>query len=166
MFNNAPMMGLAETEPCLLILDDHETTNRDQAFATMLDCLGVRSLVDASLVPELLDSILRRDELGPTSIGEGVAIPHAWHRGLDRMRVVLGISRRGLEYPSLDGEPVHIVLMVLAPASAEVEAAKERVFAAWIYHLRNPAFRASLLLATSIEELRMAIRVEDRSWAP
>lgn len=163
MFNHAPIMGLAETEPCLLILNDHETTHRNQALAAILDCIAAHNLVDPSLVPELLESIRRRDELGPTAIGQGVAIPHTWHPGLDRMAVALGISRKGLDYPSLDGEPVHIVLMILTPASAEVEAAKERVFESWIHHLRNPAFRASLLLATSIEDLWEAIRAEDRS---
>ena len=122
-----------------------------------------RKFIDPSLVPELLESILRRDELGPTAIGEGVAIPHTWHPGLDRVSVVLGVSRKGLDYSSLDGEPVHIVLMILTPVSAEAEAVKQRIFDVWIHHLRNPAFRASLLLATSIEDLREAIRAEDRS---
>ena len=157
------MMGLAKTEPCLLILNDDETTNREQALAAILDCVAAQKLVDPSLVPELLDSIERREELGPTAIGEGVAIPHTWHSGLDRIAVVLGISGQGLDYPSLDGEPVHIVLMILTPVSAEAEAVKQRIFDVWVHHLRNPAFRASLLLATRIEDLREAIRAEDRS---
>jgi len=158
------MMGLAKTEPCLLILNDHEITNREQALAAILDCVVAQKLVDPSLVPELLDSIERREELGPTAIGEGVAIPHTWHPGLDRIAVALGISRQGLEYPSLDGEPVHIVLMILTPVSAEAEAVKQRIFDVWVHRLRNPAFRASLLLATRIEDLREGIRAEDRSW--
>lgn len=156
------MTGLAETELCLLILNK-EITNRDEALAAILDCMAAQSAVDPSLVPGLLDSIQRRDELGPTTIGEGVAIPHTWHLGLDRMAVALGISHGGLEFPSLDGEPVHIVLMVLTPASAAFETAKQRILETWLHHLRDPIFRASLLLTTSIEELREAIRAEDRS---
>ena len=59
-----------------------------------------RKFIDLSLAPELLESILRRDELGPTAIGEGVAIPHTWHSGLDRVLVVLGVSQRARLFQS------------------------------------------------------------------
>jgi mannitol/fructose-specific phosphotransferase system IIA component (Ntr-type) len=149
MLRETPIMGLAETEPCLLILSE-KTTNRDEALAAILDCMVAVKVVDPSLVPGLLESIQRRDELGPTAIGEGVAIPHTWHLGLERIAVALGISHGGLEYSSLDGEPVQIVLMILTPASAEFNAAKQRILETWISHLRRFSRRRNLPISHPI----------------
>ena len=104
-------------------------------------------------MPTLREAIIRRDELGPTGIGEGVAIPHAWHKGLDRMVVALAISRKGVDYGSIDGEPVHIILLILTEPTAASEAAKQTTFEAWLGCLRDPAFRAGLRLADTPEEL-------------
>ncbi len=100
--------------------------------------------------------------MGPTGIGEGVAIPHAWHPGLDRMAAALAISRQGLDYDSIDSEPVHILLLILTQPSTAAESAKRDVFEEWLRHLRDPAFRAELRLAGTPDELREVIRREDQ----
>jgi len=76
-------MRLVDHLECVLILDDAEVSTRDQAFEAILGSMAARGLFSAALVPELKAAIIRRDELGPTGIGEGVAIPHAWHAGRD-----------------------------------------------------------------------------------
>jgi PTS system fructose-specific IIA component/PTS system nitrogen regulatory IIA component len=156
-------MSLEKYTQCVLMLDDRRITNRDAAVDAILMRMAELSLVPESLVAELRAAVIRRDELGPTGIGEGVAIPHAGHPGLDRMLVALGVSRRGLEYPSLDGERVHIILMVLTPTSRPPERPKQTAFDVWLRHLREPAFRASLRLAETTEDLRAALRAGDRS---
>jgi mannitol/fructose-specific phosphotransferase system IIA component (Ntr-type) len=151
-------MSLEDSLQAILLLDDVPATTRDQAIEAILTRLAGDHLIAAELVGALRDSISLRDELGPTGIGEGVAIPHAWHPELDRVVVALAISRMGLDYPSLDGQRVHIVLLVLTPPSAEYEPEKQRVFDLWLRHLREPAFRASLTLAATPEALVAAIR--------
>ena len=151
-------MVLGDSLQLILLLDDTRVRSRDQAIEAMLGRLAADRVIPDDLVGELGESIARRDELGPTGIGEGVAIPHAWHRGLDRMATALAVSRRGLDYPSLDGQPVHIVLLVLTPPKVEYEPAKREVFDLWLRHLREPAFRASLVMAANDDGLRAAIR--------
>ncbi len=153
---------LAESIQTVLILDDTSVTNRDQAFAAILAGMAAEDLIPTSLSPELDTALIRRDELGPTGIGEGVAIPHIWHAGLDRFIAALAVSRAGLDYSSLDGEPVHIVLLILTPQGAAFEPAKRRFFETWLHHLRDPAFRAGLRFATTEEEIREAVREADR----
>lgn len=85
---------LAESIQTVLILDDTNVTNRDQAFAAILAQMAAEGLIASSLSPELQTALIRRDELGPTGIGEGVAIPHIWHAGLDRLVAALAVSRR------------------------------------------------------------------------
>jgi nitrogen PTS system EIIA component len=155
-------MTLTDSLQAALLLDDNQVKTRDRAVEAILVELAARGLIPGALVDELRDSVARRDELGPTGIGEGVAIPHAWHRGLDRMAVALAVSRRGLDYPSLDGAPVHIILLVLTPPSPEFEPAKQEIFDLWLRQLRVPAFRASLRMADTAEELDAAIRAVDR----
>jgi mannitol/fructose-specific phosphotransferase system IIA component (Ntr-type) len=156
-------MGLAESIHASLLLDSAGARTRDQAVDAILVELAAGNHIPIELVEELRNSIAGRDQLGPTGIGEGVAIPHAWHRGLNRMAVALGVSREGLDYPSLDGGRVHIVLLVLTPPSLAFEPAKAETFELWIRHLREPAFRASLSLAATPEELQRAIRAADHS---
>jgi mannitol/fructose-specific phosphotransferase system IIA component (Ntr-type) len=155
-------MSLADSVQSVLFLDDAEARTRDQAIGALLARMADEGLVPASLVPELRETLLRRDELGPTGIGEGVAIPHAWHADLDAIVAVLAVSRGGIDYPSLDGVPVHIILLILTPPSRAFEPAKRGIFDDWLRHLREPAFRASLRLAATSDELRGAIRAADR----
>jgi mannitol/fructose-specific phosphotransferase system IIA component (Ntr-type) len=155
-------MRLADSIQCVLILDDSGATNRDQAIEAILGQMSAAGLFPSSLAAELRASVIRRDELGPTGIGEGVAIPHVWHASLDRMVAALAVSRGGLDYPSLDGEPVHIIVLILTPQGAAFDLAKQRLFEDWLRHLRDPAFRAGLRLGTTAEELWETIRAEDR----
>ena len=155
-------MRLADSIQSVLILDDTSVTNRDQAFEAILHQMSANGLFPSTLVSELRASLIRRDELGPTGIGEGVAIPHVWHAGLDRMVAALAVSRGGLDYPSLDGEPVHIIVLIMTPQGAVYEPAKQRVFEGWLRHLRDPAFRAGLRLGTTAAELRETVQSEDR----
>ena len=155
-------MRLAESVQSLLVLDDIGVRDRDQAFAAMLNQMSLDGLFPSALVSVLQTALIRRDELGPTGIGEGVAIPHVWHAELDRMLAALAVSRGGLDYPSLDGEPVHLILLILTPPGAAFDPAKRSLFDAWLHHLRDPAGRAELRLAGSEKELRETLRATDR----
>ena len=155
-------MRLADSIQSVLILDDTSATNRDQAIEAILDQMSADGLFPAPLVAELRTSVIRRDELGPTGIGEGVAIPHVWHPGLDRMAAAVAVSHDGIDYPSLDGEPVHIIVLILTPQGAASEPAKQSLFEGWLRHLRDPAFRAGLRLAATAAELWETVRSEDR----
>ena len=65
---------------------------------------------------ELETAIRRREQLMSTGIGNGLAIPHVRLPGLRRAAIAIGISREGLpDYESLDGEPIRIVVMIVAP---------------------------------------------------
>jgi mannitol/fructose-specific phosphotransferase system IIA component (Ntr-type) len=144
----------------LLMLGVNAAT-RGEAIHAILEDLVERSILSFENVPALESAIIGRDELGPTGIGEGIAIPHACHSGLDRVVVALAVSRDGIDYPSLDGEPVHVILLILTPPYREFEPTKQAIFETWLRHFREPAFRASLRLSRNSEELREAIRRAD-----
>jgi PTS system fructose-specific IIA component/PTS system nitrogen regulatory IIA component len=58
---------------------------------------------------------MKREELGSTGIGRGVAVPHTKHPSVERLVGTVGISRNGVEFSSLDGEPVQIFFLLVSP---------------------------------------------------
>jgi PTS system fructose-specific IIA component/PTS system nitrogen regulatory IIA component len=64
---------------------------------------------------DIIKAILKRELLGSTGIGRGVAIPHAKHTGVDKLVGTLALSRGGVAFDSLDGEPVHVFVLLISP---------------------------------------------------
>ena len=65
-------------------------------------------------VASLVRALKEREEVMSTGIGFGIAIPHAKIPAVNEMAFAIGISPRGIPYDSMDGEPVHIVILVAA----------------------------------------------------
>lgn len=65
--------------------------------------------------PEMLkEKLWERENIVSTGIGQGMAIPHLKLKGINKVMGVMGISKDGLEYDALDGEPVNIIMLVVA----------------------------------------------------
>jgi len=75
----------------------------------------ISSSSDGSDRDSLIDDILEREYKGSTGIGKGIAIPHARTTGVKSLVGALGISRRGIDFESEDGQPCHMVFLILAP---------------------------------------------------
>jgi len=66
--------------------------------------------------PELLAELLReREALGSTGVGKGIAVPHARSTLVAERSVVVARSTKGIEFDAVDGEPVHLLFLVVAP---------------------------------------------------
>ena len=78
-------------------------------------------LANAKKLPDpqaLLRTLVDRESLGSTGIGQGVAIPHGKSPAVPAQAAALGISKRGVDFDALDGEPVYIIFLVAAPPDA------------------------------------------------
>lgn len=64
---------------------------------------------------KLIKILLNREALGSTGIGQGVGIPHGKSEGVKELVAAFGLSQKGLNFDSLDGEPVHIFFLLVAP---------------------------------------------------
>jgi len=58
---------------------------------------------------------LAREALGSTGIGQGIGIPHAKSQYVKTLVAAFGLSKEGIDFESLDGEPTHIFFLLLAP---------------------------------------------------
>jgi PTS system nitrogen regulatory IIA component len=66
-------------------------------------------------VPEIVKSVLRREQLGSTGIGRHIAIPHSKYAGVDRLIGTLALSEAGVPFESIDGEPVYVFVLLVSP---------------------------------------------------
>ena len=97
------------------ILVDLQATAKEEAIREV-----VRSLHDAGkLAVADLDgvarAILSREELGSTGIGQGVAVPHTRHPTVEKLIGTVALSRKGVDFAALDGEPVDIMFLLVSP---------------------------------------------------
>ena len=90
---------------------DLQATNKDAALADMVHLLGM----DARASETLLRVLQRREGLGSTGFGRGIAIPHGRSLVANRLRVAYGRSRKGVEFHASDGRPVHHLFLIVAP---------------------------------------------------
>jgi len=79
-----------------------------------------QSLVDAgniaaSDLESIVKAIMKREDLGSTGIGRGVAVPHTKHPGVGRLVGTVAVSREGVDFESLDGEPVQLFFLLVSP---------------------------------------------------
>lgn len=108
---------------------------------------------------ELLTVLIDREKLGSTGIGNGIAIPHGKLNGLDTIALVFGRSREGIEFDAIDGKPVHLIFLLIAPAnSAGVHL---KALARLSRLLKDARFRQLLLDAPDAASLYRAILDED-----
>ena len=108
--------------------------------------------------PILLREILAvRERFGTTAIGKGVAVPHARSLSVDEPRIVVGRSRRGLDWSAPDDLPVHLVLLVLSPAGCSEESHHELVSRA-VAVGRLQRNRQKLIEAGSFEVVASVLR--------
>ena len=80
----------------------------------------VKSLVDSGQLKAdeqegIVEAILKREELGSTGIGRGIAVPHTKHPSVEQPVGTVGVSSDGIDFQSLDGEQVQLFFMLISP---------------------------------------------------
>ena len=89
-----------------------ESRDKEACFEEMIDVLvGAGKVTDRA---GALAAIRAREAQGTTGIGQCVAIPHGKHASIPTLTAALGISSKGIEFESIDGERVRVVFMLLA----------------------------------------------------
>jgi nitrogen PTS system EIIA component len=97
------------------IITDIKSIKKEEVIKELVDALIDASDIDKRHRNKLIDALMAREALGSTAIGQGVAIPHAKCDCVDKLVAAFGISRRGVDFDSLDGEPAHIFFLLVAP---------------------------------------------------
>jgi len=133
-------MFLRDVFPPQFIKVNLEAEDKDEAFEEMVDhfCQAAKSRARE----EILESLRVREVKMSTGIQKGIAIPHGTTNAVDMVRGVLGISQDGIDYDALDGEPVYLMFMLIAPEKDSEQHL--RVLQRLAQLLGNPQFSQDL----------------------
>ncbi|MDK7067597.1 fructose-specific PTS transporter subunit EIIC [Lactobacillus paragasseri] len=134
--------------PDLMIMDLKATT-QEEAIKEMADLEVKQDVVNNE--DEFIKSIWAREKESTTGIGDGIAMPHARNKYINRAAVLFAKSPKGIDYNSLDGQPVHLFFMITAPAGAD--NTHLQALAKLSSLLINPDVVSALKAATKPEEV-------------
>ncbi|HNQ50786.1 MAG TPA: PTS sugar transporter subunit IIA [Candidatus Omnitrophota bacterium] len=93
---------------------DIKSTKKDDIIRELVDLLISAGELDRSARNKVIDALMERESLGSTAIGQGIAIPHAKTDSVSKLVGAFALSKKGVDFDSLDGEPVYIFFMLLA----------------------------------------------------
>ena len=124
----------------------------------------VASLTAAGAISEadrdgIVAAIMKREELGSTGIGRGVAVPHTKHASADRLIGTVGVSGAGVDFNSLDGEKVHLFFLLISPPDRPGDhlRALENISR----QLRNDTFCRFLKQANTVQDIQQLLDEAD-----
>jgi len=97
------------------ITTDVKAAKKEEVVKELVDLLINTGEIEKRHRNKLIDSLMARESLGSTAIGQGIAIPHAKSDCVDKLVAAFGLSKKGVDFDSLDGEPVYIFFLLVAP---------------------------------------------------
>ena len=100
------------------ILVELKSNKKEDILRELVDSLIDSGEIEKRNRNRLIDALMARELLGSTAIGQGVGIPHAKSDCVNKLVAAFGLSRKGVNFDSLDGEPVYIFFLLLAPADS------------------------------------------------
>lgn len=121
------------------ILPSLRVANKKQALSELSEHAARHCGLTAR---EVFDALVQRERLGSTGIGNGIAIPHGKLAKVDRIFGVFARIEKPIDFEALDGEPVDLILLLIAPETAGADHLKALARGARL--LRSPAVTAKL----------------------
>jgi PTS system nitrogen regulatory IIA component len=108
----------------------------------------------------LVRVLMERERLGSTGIGEGIGIPHGKLKDLDSLILGFGLSRKGVDFESMDGLPAHIFFLLVTPENST--GIHLKLLARISRILKNETFRERLINAEDSNEIYSIIKEKEK----
>ncbi len=137
------------------------SNKRDDVICELIDSLGRAHGFEDGTVKEIKKAIIKRENEASTGIGKGVALPHIKHKVVDKAIAAVGVSEAGIDFSSLDKQPVYSVILLISPADNADEhlRAMETIFK----HLQDDNFRRFLRQSQSSDDIReLFVEVDEK----
>ncbi|MBI4597940.1 MAG: PTS sugar transporter subunit IIA [Candidatus Omnitrophica bacterium] len=151
------MMGFLDDRAVSVNLQAHQ--NKEAVIRELTQLLVSAGAIKDKDVAKLVQTLLKRESLGSTGIGQGVAIPHGKSDCVGKLVAAFGISRQGVDFDSLDGEPVHLFFLLVAPEDSAGPHLKALARISRL--LKDKHFRDSLRNAKDEKTVAKIIQDED-----
>lgn len=154
--NKESTVNLLEFLPVSAIAVDLKGETKKEIFQEMVQVLTAAHNIKNS--EKILDALVERENLGSTGIGMGIAIPHGKSDSVNNVIAALGISKKGVNFDSLDGEPAHLFFTLVAPTNSS--GLHLKILAKISRLLKDKLFREGLRQAINAEEVIRKIKTE------
>ena len=135
------------------------STSKEEAIKELIDLLVNAGEVDKKDRTKVIELLKARESLGSTAIGHNVGIPHAKSDCVKRLVAAFGLSQKGVDFDSLDGEPVYIFFLLIAPQDSAGPHLKALARISRL--VKDKYFRDMLRKARDERELAKIIANED-----
>ncbi|MHC4763341.1 MAG: PTS sugar transporter subunit IIA [Planctomycetota bacterium] len=141
------------------IIPELSSTVRDSVIAELVSALSKAGRLKRSQREGIIKAVIKRENEASTGMGKGVAVPHVKDGSLKEVIAAVGRSSVGIEFASLDKQPVYSVILLLSPADKPDKhlQAMETIFK----NLQNEQFRKFLRQSQSAAEIRDLLREAD-----
>jgi PTS system fructose-specific IIA component/PTS system nitrogen regulatory IIA component len=135
--------------------------DKKEAIRAMATSLLEAKKINDKDYESIVEAILKREELGSTGIGRGVAVPHTKHPSVPRLVGTVAVSAEGIDFNSLDGEKVQLFFLLISPPDRPGDhlRALENISR----QLRDDTFCKFLKQATSADEIRQLLEEADNN---
>jgi PTS system fructose-specific IIA component/PTS system nitrogen regulatory IIA component len=94
---------------------DLGSDEKPNVIRELVESLAQSGAIAADQVEGIVAAIMKREDLGSTGIGRGVAVPHTKHASVEKLVGTVGISVEGVDFNSLDGDKVHLLFLLVSP---------------------------------------------------
>ncbi|MAE69994.1 MAG: PTS fructose transporter subunit IIA [Gemmatimonadetes bacterium] len=135
---------------------DLQATTKDEVLGELVERLEL----DEKNAAVVLRMLKKREHMGSTGMGRGVAIPHGRSLVISRLMVAVGRSTGGIEFNAMDGKPVHLFFLIVAPPQ-EISNIYLPTLGRIAQFLKDPENREALQTAESASAFReLMARIE------
>ena len=138
---------------------DIKSTKKQDVIKELVESLINAGEVGPRYRNKLIEALMTREALGSTAIGQGVAIPHAKSDCVDKLVAAFGLSKKGVDFDSLDGEPAYIFFLLVAPQDSAGPHLKALARISRL--LKDKYFRDSLRACQDEKSIMKIIAQED-----
>jgi len=107
-------------------------------------------------IKAFINALKEREEIMTTGIGFGIAVPHAKLESVHKIAFAIGISKKGIDFNSIDGKPVHLVVLVAAGERQHKEYLK--LLSKIMSVLKNDLIRNEMIEAKSTKDIIEILR--------
>ena len=142
------------------VITDLVGKNKPEVIKEMTKCLKTNNMIKNDQA--LFETLMEREKLGSTGIGENVAIPHGKSDEVTQIIIVFARSLNGVDFESLDQKPVHFVCMVIAPAHSTGQHLK--VLARISRLFKNQGLREGVLKSENSDAIYSILLEEDSKF--
>ncbi len=154
-------MKLSDIIPEGGICEELQASGKEAVIKEMVASLVKAGRVSEDASKKVLKALMDREELGSTGIGSGVAVPHAKHDSISDLVCAFGRSKDGIEFDALDGEPVHVVFLLLSSKGASGSHLEALAFISRL--VRDEKFVKYLRDAKDAKDIRDVLGEADQS---